>query len=102
MYQKYIKKLPGPRAPFVLRALYGVRAPFNMHAPLTILGRCFPMDCLFQIILMDYLFQIYIEGGVLGQVGAEGYLLSYRILELKPQKPQESTLFMSLLCMKNI
>ena len=49
-----------------------------------------------------YVSDLYRGGGVLGQVGAEGYILSYRILELKPQKPQESTLFMSLLCMKNI
>ena len=45
---------------------------------------------------------LYRGGGGLGQDGAEGYLLSYRILELKPQKPQEYTLFMSLLCIKNI
>ena len=58
---KYGKTVP--RAPFVLRALFGVRAPLIIHVPLTILGRCLPMDCLFQIILMDYLFQIHIEGG---------------------------------------
>ena len=67
---KYGKTVP--RAPFVLRALFGVRAPLIIHVPLTILGRCLLMDCLFQIILMDYLFQIHIEGGggVFGQYGA--------------------------------
>ena len=36
-------------APFVLRALFGVRAPFIIDIPLTVLGSCLPMDCLFQI-----------------------------------------------------
>ena len=35
-----------PRAPFVLRALFGVRATFTIHVAETILV----MDCLFQII----------------------------------------------------
>ena len=77
---KYGKTVP--RAPFVLRALFGVRAPLIIHVPLTILGRCLLMDCLFQIILMDYLFQIHIEGGGGYLVSMEqGYLLSYRIIE---------------------
>ena len=35
--------------PFVLGALFGVRAPFTINVPLTILGTCLLMDCLFQI-----------------------------------------------------
>ena len=35
-----------PRAPFVLRSLFGVRATFTIHVAGTILL----MDCLFQII----------------------------------------------------
>ena len=36
----------GPR---VLRALFGVRAPFTINVPLTILSSYLPMDYLFQI-----------------------------------------------------
>ena len=35
--------------PFVLSALFSVRAPFTIYVPLTILGSCLLMDCLFQI-----------------------------------------------------
>ena len=35
---------------FVVRALFGVRAPFTIHVAVTILGRCLLMDHLFQII----------------------------------------------------
>ena len=71
-----------PCTPFVLRALFSVRVPFTINVPLTVLGSCLLMDCLFQIILMDYLFQIHIEGGGGYLVSMEqGYLLSYRIIE---------------------
>ena len=32
-----------------MRALFGVHVPFTINVPLTILGTCLPMDCLFQI-----------------------------------------------------
>ena len=43
-------KIRGLNLPFVLHVLYGVRAPFTIHVPLTILGSCWMIDCLFQII----------------------------------------------------
>ena len=48
--------IKGPSVPFVLHVLYSVRAPFTIHVLMNLLGSCLPMDCLFQITFMDYLF----------------------------------------------
>ena len=38
-----------PCTPFILRALFSVCVPFTINVPLTVLGSCLLMDCLFQI-----------------------------------------------------
>ena len=38
-----------PCMPFVLCALFKVHAPFTIDVPLTVLGSCLMIDCLFQI-----------------------------------------------------
>ena len=62
-----------PCTAFILCALFSVRAPFTIYVPLTILGSCLLMDCLFQITfdgsfvsdkiyfikLLDYFLQIH-------------------------------------------
>ena len=44
-----------PCTPFILHALFSVCVPFTINVPLTVLGSCLLMDCLFQI-TFDVLF----------------------------------------------